>query len=257
LVRTLETGLVASGSEASVSVDPPLTAGSYTWRARARDSAGNTSEWSNTRAFTVQPPPNNRPPAVPELVAPADGATVSPTAVVRTLVFGTLRVRLTDPDNDQVQAVIEQATRSGSEVVRTLETDFVASGSEASVSVDAPLAAGDYTWRARARDRAGNTSEWSNTRAFTVQTPPNNRPPAVPELVAPADGATVSPAPTLRVRLTDPDNDQVQAVIEISDASGVVRTLETGFVASGSEASVSVRPAVGSRQLHLAGAGAR
>jgi hypothetical protein len=178
------------------------------------------------------PFPPNRPPAVPELVAPADGATVSPAP--------TLRVRLTDPDNDQVQAVIEVRNASG--VVRTLETGFVASGSEASVSVDPPLAAGSYSWRARARDSAGNTSEWSNTRAFTVQTPPNNRPPAVPELVAPADGATVSPTPTLRVRLSDPDNDQVQAVIEVRNASGVVRTLETGFVASGSEASVSVDP---------------
>jgi WD40 repeat protein len=233
-VHTLETGLVASGSEASVSVDPPLAAGSYSWRARARDSAGNTSDWSNTRAFTVQPPPNNRPPAVPELVAPADGATVSPAP--------TLRVRLSDPDNDQVQAVIEVRDASG--VVRTLETGLVASGSEASVSVDPSLAAGSYSWRARARDSAGNTSDWSNTRAFTVQPPPNNRPPAVPELVAPADGATVSPTPTLRVRLTDPDNDPVQAVIEVRDASGVVRTLETGFVASGSEASVSVDPAL-------------
>jgi WD40 repeat protein len=232
VVRTLETGFVASGSEASVSVDPPLAAGDYTWRARARDSTGNTSEWSSARAFTVETPPNNRPPTVPELVAPTDGATVSPAP--------TLRVRLTDPDNDQVRAVIE--VRNGSGVVRTLETGFVASGSEASVSVDPPLAAGDYTWRARARDSAGNTSDWSNTRAFTVQTPPNNRPPAVPELVAPADGATVSPAPTLRVRLADPDNDQVQAVIEVRNDSGVVRTLETGFVASGSEASVSVDP---------------
>jgi WD40 repeat protein len=232
VVRTLETGLVASGSEASVSVDPPLAAGSYSWRARARDSTGNTSDWSNTRAFTVQTPLNNRPPAVPELVAPADGATVSPAP--------TLRVRLTDPDNDQVQAVIE--VYRGTDKVRTLETGLVASGSEASVSVNPSLEAGDYSWRARAKDSAGNASDWSNTRAFTVQTPPNNRPPAVPELVAPADGATVSPTPTLRVRLSDPDNDPVQAVIEISDASGVVRTLETGFVASGSEASVSVAP---------------
>jgi hypothetical protein len=234
VVRTLETGFVASGSEASVSVDPSLEAGDYTWRARAKDSVGNTSDWSNTRAFTVQTPPNNRPPAVPELVAPADGATVSPAP--------TLRVRLSDPDNDQVQAVIE--VYRGTDKVRTLETGFVASDSEASVSVDPPLAAGDYTWRARAKDSAGNTSEWSSARAFTVETPPNNRPPAVPELVAPADGATVSPAPTLRVRLSDPDNDQVQAVIEVRSGSGVVRTLKTGFVASGSEASVSVDPSL-------------
>jgi WD40 repeat protein len=233
-VRTLETGFVASGSEASVAVDPPLTAGNYTWRARARDSAGNASDWSNPRAFTVEvPPPSNRPPAVPELLAPADGATVSPAP--------TLRVRLSDPDGDQVQAVIEIRNASG--VVRTLETGSVASGSEASVAVDPSLEAGNYTWRARARDSAGNASDWSNPRAFTVEVPPpSNRPPAVPELLAPADGATVSPAPTLRVRLSDPDGDQVQAVIEIRNASGVARTLETGSVASGSEASVSVDP---------------
>jgi WD40 repeat protein len=234
VVRTLETGLAASGSEASVSVDPSLEAGDYTWRARARDSVGNASDWSNPRAFTVQPPPNNRPPAAPELVAPADGATVSPTP--------TLRVRLSDPDGDQVQAVIE--VYRGTDKVRTLETGLVASGSEASVSVDPSLEAGDYTWRARARDSVGNASDWSNPRAFTVQPPPNNRPPAAPELVAPADGATVSPTPTLRVRLSDPDGDQVQAVIEVRNGSGVVRTLETGFVASGSEASVSVDPSL-------------
>jgi WD40 repeat protein len=235
-VRTLETGSVASGSEASVSVDPPLTAGNYTWRARARDSAGNASDWSNPRAFTVEvPPPSNRPPAVPELLAPADGATVSPAP--------TLRVRLSDPDGDQVQAVIEIRNASG--VARTLETGYVASGSEASVSVDPSLEAGNYTWRARARDSAGNASDWSNPRAFTVEVPPpSNRPPAVPELLAPADGATVSPAPTLRVRLSDPDGDQVQAVIEIRNASGVARTLETGYVASGSEASVAVDPSL-------------
>jgi WD40 repeat protein len=232
VARTLETGFVASGAEASVSVDPPLEAGNYTWRARARDSAGNASDWSNARAFTVSVPSNNRPPAVPELLAPADNATVSPTP--------TIRVRLTDPDGDQVQAVIEVRNASG--VARTLETGFVASGAEASVSVDPPLAAGNYTWRARARDSAGNASDWSNARAFTVSVPSNNRPPAVPELLAPADNATVSPTPTIRVRLTDPDGDQVQAVIEVRNASGVARTLETGFVASGAEASVSVDP---------------
>jgi hypothetical protein len=132
------------------------------------------------------------------------------------------------------------------------------SGSEASVAVDPSLEAGNYTWRAQARDSAGNASDWSNPRAFTVEVPPpSNRPPAVPELLAPADGATVSPAPTLRVRLSDPDGDQVQAVIEIYSGTDKVRTLETGFVASGSEASVAVDPSLDRRQLHLASAGAR
>jgi hypothetical protein len=53
VVRTLETGLVASGSEASVSVDPSLEAGDYTWRARAKDSAGNESDWTSPRRFSI------------------------------------------------------------------------------------------------------------------------------------------------------------------------------------------------------------
>jgi hypothetical protein len=65
-----------------------------------------------------------------------------------------------------VQAVIEISDASG--VVRTLETGFVASGSEASVSVDSSLEAGDYTWRARARDSAGNESEWSSPRRLSI-----------------------------------------------------------------------------------------
>lgn len=69
---------------------------------------------------------------------------------------------------------------------------------------------------------------------------PSNQRPAVPTLVAPSDNATVSQTPTFRVGLSDPDGDQVKAIIEISDASGVVRTLETSLVASGSEVSVSV-----------------
>jgi WD40 repeat protein len=104
------------------------------------------------------PFPPNRPPAVPELLAPADNATVPPTP--------TLRVRLADPDNDQVQAEIE--IYSGTNKVRTLRTGFVASGAEASPAVNPPLEAGNYTWRARARDSAGNESEWSAPRRITV-----------------------------------------------------------------------------------------
>jgi WD40 repeat protein len=173
---------------------------------------------------------SNRPPAVAVLLQPADGETVSPTP--------TFRVGLSDPDGDQVKALIEISDASG--VVRTLETSLVASGSEASVSVpaDQPLAEGGYTWRARAQDSNGLQSDWSAARAFTVSAA--NQPPAVPTLVAPSDNATVSQTPTFRVGLSDPDGDQVKAIIEISDALGVVRTLETSLVASGSEASVSV-----------------
>jgi hypothetical protein len=97
---------------------------------------------------------------VPTLVAPSDNATVSQTP--------TFRVGLSDPDGDQVKAIIEISDASG--VVRTLETSFVVSGWEVSVSVPAeqPLAAGSYTWRARAQDSNGNLSDWSVARALSV-----------------------------------------------------------------------------------------
>jgi len=103
--------------------------------------------------------PATRPPNVPTPIAPSDGTTVSPTPV--------FQLRLSDADGERVKAVIEISTDST--VVRRLETDFVASGSDASVAVptDQPLAAGSYTWRAQACDTAGNISAWS--ASFTLK----------------------------------------------------------------------------------------
>jgi hypothetical protein len=68
---------------------------------------------------------------------------------------------------------------------------------------------------------------------------PVNRPPSVPVLLSPANNATVSPTPTFKVKSEDPDGDQVKFEIEVVKGSETKR-FETGFFASGSEATFKV-----------------
>jgi hypothetical protein len=68
---------------------------------------------------------------------------------------------------------------------------------------------------------------------------PVNLPPSVPVLLSPANNVTVSPTPTFKVKSEDPDGDQVKFEIEVVKGSETKR-FETGFFASGSEATFTV-----------------
>jgi WD40 repeat protein len=68
---------------------------------------------------------------------------------------------------------------------------------------------------------------------------PTNRSPSVPILLLPSNGATVSPTPTFKVKSEDPDGDQVKFEIEVTKGNET-RRFETGFFASGSEATFTV-----------------
>ena len=64
----------------------------------------------------------------------------------------------------------------------------------ASTAATAPLADGAWSWRVRSRDALGNTSGWSATRTFTVDTAA----PSAPLLLDPAEGAILgTTTPTL------------------------------------------------------------
>jgi WD40 repeat protein len=225
-----ETLVVESGNEVSFTVPDAqaLAPGSYSWRTKTVDLYAGESDWTAARRFNVPQP--SQPPDVPVLVSPSNGSTTTPTP--------TFRVRLSDPNGDQVKAIIEITAQSGS--VRTLETGFVASGSEASVTIPVgqPLSPGNYTWRARAQDSAANLSNWSNSFAFTVSS--TNQPPAIPTMLEPVDNATVSPTPTFRLRLSDPDGDRVSAIVQVVPASGIPHEFTTDSVASGTEVSFTV-----------------
>ncbi|GIV09198.1 MAG: hypothetical protein KatS3mg019_1289 [Fimbriimonadales bacterium] len=169
----------------------------------------------------------NRPPNIPEMVEPADNATLSRTP--------TFQVRATDPDGNQVRVDVELNLNGQ---LRLLQSALVASGSTITLSVptSAPLRPGAYTWRARTYDASGAVSDWSSARAFTI---PNNAPNR-PNLQEPADGATTSKTPTFRVQLHDPESDRCRAVVRISGADGFERVLTSELVNSGGELSLRV-----------------
>ncbi|MFL5345808.1 MAG: adventurous gliding motility protein AgmC [Hyalangium sp.] len=143
-----------------------LADGTHSVKARATDSAGNTSVDSNTNSFTV----DTTPPAAPVVVAPANGSVTSNN---KPAYSGTA-------EPGSTVTVIIDGTTVGT-------TTANASGAW-SFTQPTALADGTHSVKARATDSAGNTSVDSNTNSFTVDTTP----PAAPVVVAPANGSVTS-----------------------------------------------------------------
>jgi len=188
--------VVASGSSATVSggtavsfTPGALADGTYYWRLRGDDVAGNQSAWTATRSFVL----DTNPPDVPSLNSPAEAADVGSVP--------TLRAFFTTGDaGDSGKLDYQLCSDSGC-------TAVVQSGSSVSGLVDgtsggwtpAALADGGYYWRARAVDAAGNQSAWSAARQFTLDTGA----PSVPAVAG--SGATVltTTLPTLTTTYID------------------------------------------------------
>jgi hypothetical protein len=228
-VKTYETEFVASGQEASLTVPEGLSSGEWTWKAKAIDERGQESSFSNEQTFIV-----NQLPTKPELIAPNNNAIVSPTP--------TFKVKGTDPDGDALKfkLVIKQGEQIVAVFDQTQQTigwdkESYQSGEEATFTVptNQRLTAGNYLWVAFAFD-GKEWSEASEGRVIIV-----NQVVSVPELLSPISGAIVRPTVTFKLKSTDPDGDRVKFVIEARKGNEV-KTYETGFVASGQEASLTV-----------------
>ncbi|WP_053066700.1 Ig-like domain repeat protein [Archangium gephyra] len=151
----------------SLVVGSPLYEGPYTATAISVDGAGNTSPASEPRGFTV----DTTAPAVPFLTAPA--AFVNAT---RPTLSGFAEPGIT-------VTVKVDGTPAG-----TVTADF--SGNWSLIST-LTLAEGVHTATATTTDVAGNTSESSTARTFTVDTVA----PPVPTLTAPAALVTTTTTP--------------------------------------------------------------
>ncbi|MFZ8854429.1 MAG: pre-peptidase C-terminal domain-containing protein, partial [Armatimonadota bacterium] len=149
-------------------------------------------------------------PNIPDLISPADGAIVRPQV--------TFVLKSTDPDGDRVKFVIE--ARKGNEV-KTYETEFVASGQEASLTVPEGLSSGEWVWKAKAIDERGQESSFSNEQTFIV-----NQLPTKPELIAPSNNAIVLPTPTFKVKGTDPDGDALKFKLVIKQGEQIVAVFD-------------------------------
>ena len=167
------TNILTDGYSATVPVGttagwqaPALDAGTYYWRALAEDVVGNRGDWSATRTFVV----DDVAPDVPAQSGLVDAAVVN--RIRLSGVFGS-----SDPaDRGWLQFQV-CADADCTAVVLRGSSPSVADGGTASWTGDGTLLDdGDYFWRVRSVDAAGNPSAWSATRTFTLDQTPPGRP---------------------------------------------------------------------------------
>lgn len=135
------------------------------WRVQARDGNDNPLPWSVPQELVKRTPPIGR-------TSPADGVTVAGTVPLewQAQAFATSYVLEVYKDNDS-------AFSSANRVISvTTPTAAYASSSPM------PHSALPYLWRVRRIDASGNPGPWSATGSFLSKG-------AVPELLAPSDGA--------------------------------------------------------------------
>jgi len=155
----------ADGSGNWSKVSASLSQGSHTIKVTATDAAGNTSSDSNTNAFTI----DSVAPASPVVSTPANGSTVTTTTP---MFSGTAEA------NSKVRIYVDGV----------LVDSTTADGSGNWTKVSATLSQGSHSIKATATDAAENTSGYSTTNTFTVDTVA----PSAPVVVAPANGAVVA-----------------------------------------------------------------
>jgi hypothetical protein len=154
-----------------------LADGTYHWRVRGEDLAGNLSGWTATQSFTI----DSTPPPAPALATLA-GAHVNTSPPLAGLVK--------EPSNpgDSAELLVELCSdQACGTVVATGYTGFGPVGTALGWQ-PSHLADGVYYWRALAQDAAGNQSAWSAVDSFVVDTSA----PGVPAPSGPAVGAVVN-----------------------------------------------------------------
>ncbi len=155
----------ADGSGNFSNVSATLAQGSHTIKATSTDAAGNTSGFSNTNTFTI----DTVAPNAPVVILPTDGSTVTTTTPTFT---GTAEA------NSKVRLYVDGV----------LVDSTTADGSGNFSKVSATLAQGSHTIKATSTDAAGNTSGFSNTNTFFIDT----QVPNAPVVLSPADGSTIT-----------------------------------------------------------------
>ncbi len=125
-----------------------MSEGNHTWKIRAIDGAGNMSEWSSTSTFTIQLNDTTAPSA-PDLNRPVNDFVA----------------RQGDDVLLTWLAANDESGISGYEIM--VNDSIYDAGDALNITVNV-LNTGDFSWKARSIDRAGNKSSWSEERIFIV-----------------------------------------------------------------------------------------
>ncbi|WP_257446686.1 Ig-like domain-containing protein [Archangium lipolyticum] len=206
-------GTVTASTSGSWSFTPssPLADRTYSLTVQATDSAGNTSQASPARTFTVDGPP-----PTPTVSQPVSGATITARYTFTGFAEASSQVWLV-VDEKPLGMVI--ATSSG-------VWSFVPSTG---------LADGAHTLKVIATDQAGNASPYSAPISFTV----DGTPPAAPLITAPLSGARVGARPLISgtaepFSLIEVVIDDTAAGSATCDATGKWSLISSGTLSEGS-----------------------
>jgi hypothetical protein len=153
---------------------PAIALGSFYWRVRAKDAAGNWSPWSAARMVTITPPK----PSSPVLLNPKSGTftnNITPTLEWASVAYGQL-YEIQISKSYTFKILVDTHTGNG------LNYTSIA------------LADGTYYWRVRAKNMAGVNGSWSSYRTVKVDT----LAPSTPVLSAPANNSTMVGTPTFK-----------------------------------------------------------
>jgi hypothetical protein len=216
------TVLVDEGSfrDNLMQVSGGLTAGSYHWRARARQTE-EWGGWSAGAALTVRDPFSGLSPAGDAVVA-SNTPTLSWQAIPGA---GRYAVQLASADSELAVAEVHGVT-------------------EARYVVDTPQPVGSYQWRVAAIDGGGARTAWSAAAEFSIQTGDTTAPGAVGNLSAVGNAGSIGltwddppDADLARIRLTwSPADGSAQPLV----VAGGTETATIDGLTAGTSYTVSV-----------------
>ena len=208
---------------AAVSWTPVVADGTYWWRLRATDAAGNQTGWTSTQSFVL----DTNPPATPTATGPVDGAYLGAAPA--------LGGNFSSSDSGD-SGTINVKVCNGTCVTGSSASGIADGGSGSWTPTG--LADGTYTWQVQAQDAAGNTSAWTTAKSFTLDTTP----PAV-QTPSPAIAARVNVAPTFTSTYSDPPSgDSGSLTFDLCLDAGCTSLLGSSFqngIASGGSGSWS------------------